>query len=57
YLDPSRGDSAPIDEQCWSSLEYRRVLAESAAWQISRKSELDLVVTNPCVTLGPVLQP
>ncbi|EFJ13136.1 hypothetical protein SELMODRAFT_123171 [Selaginella moellendorffii] len=67
YLDPSRGDSAPIDEQCWSSLEFMeetgewyclgKTLAESAAWQISRKSELDLVVINPCVTLGPVLQP
>ncbi|KAH9303899.1 hypothetical protein KI387_008303, partial [Taxus chinensis] len=35
---------------------YGKTVAEQAAWERAKEKELDLVVVNPCVVLGPLLQ-
>lgn len=66
YMDPSRDYDALVDENCWSNLDYcketknwycyGKTVAEKAAWERAKDKGLDLVVVNPCVVLGPVLQ-
>ncbi|XP_058073608.1 cinnamoyl-CoA reductase 1-like isoform X4 [Magnolia sinica] len=67
YMDPNRSKDAVVDESCWSDLEfckntknwycYGKTVAEQAAWELSRQRGVDLVVVNPVLVLGPLLQP
>jgi cinnamoyl-CoA reductase len=36
---------------------YAKTVAEQAAWEIAKQRQLDLVVLNPSLVLGPLLQP
>ncbi|CAK9225173.1 unnamed protein product [Sphagnum jensenii] len=54
---------ACIDEKCWSNLDFCRskklwgplakTMTEKAAWALARDKELDMVVINPAIVLGP----
>ncbi|GKV26970.1 hypothetical protein SLEP1_g36179 [Rubroshorea leprosula] len=67
YMDPNRSPDVVVDESCWSDLEYckntknwycfGKAVAEQAAWDIAKEKEVDLVVVNPVLVLGPLLQP
>jgi cinnamoyl-CoA reductase len=67
YMDPRHGPGAEVDETCWSDLEYckntnnwycyAKTVAEQAAWELAERRRLDLVVVNPSLVLGPLLQP
>ncbi|TVU42330.1 hypothetical protein EJB05_08728, partial [Eragrostis curvula] len=67
YMDPRHGPGAEVDETCWSDLEYckntknwycyAKKVAEQAAWELARQRRLDLVVVNPSLVLGQLLQP
>ncbi|XP_011020617.1 PREDICTED: cinnamoyl-CoA reductase 1-like [Populus euphratica] len=67
YMDPSKGPDVVIDESCWSDLEfckntknwycYGKAVAEQAAWDMAKEKGVDLVVVNPVLVLGPLLQP
>ncbi|KAH7287768.1 hypothetical protein KP509_32G073400 [Ceratopteris richardii] len=56
-----------LDESKWTSLDVcetyqlwyakAKVLAEQAAWEFARKSNLDLIVVLPSFVIGPVLPP
>uniref|UniRef100_A0A2P2NHR2 cinnamoyl-CoA reductase n=1 Tax=Rhizophora mucronata TaxID=61149 RepID=A0A2P2NHR2_RHIMU len=66
YMDPNRSPDAVVDESCWSDLEfckntknwycYGKAVAEQAAWEVAKEKEVDLVVVNPVLVLGPLLQ-
>ncbi|KAL6495816.1 NADPH-cytochrome p450 reductase [Orobanche gracilis] len=67
YMDPNRDAGKVVDETCWSDLEfckntknwycYGKAVAEQAAWETAEKLGVDLVVINPVLVLGPILQP
>lgn len=67
YMNPNRSPDVVVDESCWSDLEfckntnnwycYGKTVAEQDAWDIAREKEVDLVVVNPVLVLGPLLQP
>ncbi|GLU21980.1 hypothetical protein SLE2022_380830 [Rubroshorea leprosula] len=67
YMDPNRNPDVVVDESCWSDLEYckntknwycfGKAVAEQAAWDMAKEKEVDLVVVNPVLVLGPLLQP
>nr|AKG06582.1 cinnamoyl-CoA reductase [Populus tomentosa] len=67
YMDPNRSPDVVVDESCWSDLEfckstknwycYGRTVAEQVAWDVAKKKGVDLVVVNPVMVLGPLLQP
>ncbi|KAJ6341209.1 hypothetical protein OIU78_009393 [Salix suchowensis] len=67
YMDPKRSPDVIVDESCWSDLEYckntknlycyGKTVAEQGAWDLAKKKGVDLVVVNPVVVLGPLLQP
>lgn len=67
YMDPNRGPDVVVDESCWSDLEfckntknwycYGKAVAEQAAWEEAKEKGVDLVVVNPVLVLGPLLQP
>ncbi|KAL6563075.1 NADPH-cytochrome p450 reductase [Orobanche hederae] len=67
YMDPNRDTGKIVDETCWSDLEfckntknwycYGKAVAEQAAWETAEKLGVDLVVINPVLVLGPILQP
>ncbi|KAJ7009909.1 cinnamoyl-CoA reductase 2-like [Populus alba x Populus x berolinensis] len=67
YMDPNRSPDVVVDESCWSDLEYckntknwycyGKTVAEQDAWDVARNKGVDLVVVNPVVVLGPLLQP
>ncbi|KAJ1257059.1 hypothetical protein BS78_K230500 [Paspalum vaginatum] len=67
YMNPYRDPSKPVDDTCWSDLEYckmtqnwycyAKTVAEQGAWEVARERGLDLVVVNPVLVLGPLLQP
>lgn len=66
YMDPNRDPSVVVDEACWSDPNYcketnnwycyGKMVAEQAAWDHAKKKNVDLVVLNPCLVLGPLLQ-
>ncbi|CAA0816422.1 Pentatricopeptide repeat-containing protein [Striga hermonthica] len=66
YMDPNRDPEKVVDETCWSDLEfckntknwycYGKAVAEQAAWDTAKELGVDLVVINPVLTLGPMLQ-
>ncbi|KAL3609376.1 hypothetical protein D5086_000396 [Populus alba] len=67
YMDPNRSPDVVVDESCWSDLEYckntknwycyGKTVAEQDAWDVARNKGVDLVVVNPVVVVGPLLQP
>ncbi|KAG5249777.1 hypothetical protein OIU78_013309 [Salix suchowensis] len=67
YMDPNNSPDTVIDESCWSDLEfckntknwycYGKAVAEQAAWDMAEEKGVDLVVVNPVLVLGPLLQP
>ncbi|XP_061360356.1 cinnamoyl-CoA reductase 2 [Gastrolobium bilobum] len=67
YMDPNRSRDVVVDESCWSDLEYckttknwycyGKTVAEQEAWDLAKEKEVDLVVMNPVLVLGPLLQP
>ncbi|XP_068651750.1 cinnamoyl-CoA reductase 1-like [Aristolochia californica] len=67
YMDPNRSPDEVVDESCWSDLEfckntknwycYGKAVAEQTAWEVSKERGVDLVVVNPVLVLGPLLQP
>lgn len=67
YMDPLRDPLAIVDDDCWSDLDYciqtknwycyAKILAEKLAWEMAEKRNLDIVVINPSLVLGPLLQP
>ncbi|CAO2188370.1 unnamed protein product [Urochloa humidicola] len=66
-MDPNRGPDVVVDESCWSDLDfckktrnwycYGKAVAEQAAWDAARQRGVDLVVVNPVLVVGPLLQP
>ncbi|KAJ7514325.1 hypothetical protein O6H91_23G039300 [Diphasiastrum complanatum] len=66
YMNPARPLDDVVIEKCWSDTDYlqqtkngyclAKTLAEHAAWDYAKKSGLDMVVINPAVVLGPLLQ-
>ncbi|KAL5728882.1 cinnamoyl-CoA reductase [Ranunculus cassubicifolius] len=66
-MDPNRGHDVVVDESCWSDLEfckytenwycYAKVMAEKAAHDMSKQKGVDLVVVNPVLVMGALLQP
>ena len=66
YMDPRRSLDGEANETCWSDLEfckdtknwycYAKTVAEQAAWELAKERKLDLVVINPSLVLGPLLQ-
>ncbi|XP_021821850.1 cinnamoyl-CoA reductase 1-like [Prunus avium] len=67
YMNPTRGPDVVVDESCWSDLEYckntenwycyAKTVAEKTAWEEAKEKGVDLVVVNPVLVLGPLLQP
>ncbi|KAK6915121.1 NAD-dependent epimerase/dehydratase, partial [Dillenia turbinata] len=67
YMDPNRSPDVIVDENCWSDLEFckntknwyccGKAVAEQAAWDVAKERDVDLVVVNPVLVLGPLLQP
>ncbi|KAG9150911.1 hypothetical protein Leryth_003034 [Lithospermum erythrorhizon] len=67
YMDPNRHPDKFVDETCWSDLEfckntknwycYGKAVAEKAAWDEAKEKGVDLIVLNPVLVLGPLLQP
>ncbi|GJY11032.1 cinnamoyl-CoA reductase 1-like protein [Tanacetum coccineum] len=67
YMDPNLSPDVVVDESCWSDLElckntknwycYGKSVAEQAAWDNAKTRGLDLVVENPVLVMGPLLQP
>ncbi|KAG8046901.1 hypothetical protein GUJ93_ZPchr0008g13485 [Zizania palustris] len=67
YMDSRRSAGEEVDETCWSDLDhcrdtgnwycYAKTVAEQAAWELAKERRLDLVVVNPSLVLGPLLQP
>ncbi|XP_076911508.1 cinnamoyl-CoA reductase 1-like [Bidens hawaiensis] len=66
-MDPNRTPDDVVDESCWSDLEfckntdnwycYGKAVAEQGAWDEAKARGVDLVVVNPVIVLGPLLQP
>ncbi|CAL5210528.1 unnamed protein product [Lathyrus oleraceus] len=66
YMDPNTSRDVVVDESYWSDLEYckntknwycyGKTVAEQSAWKIAKENEVDLVVVNPVLVLGPLLQ-
>ncbi|XP_074286067.1 cinnamoyl-CoA reductase 1-like [Silene latifolia] len=67
YMDPNRSPDKVVDESCWSDLDfckntknwycYGKTVAEQVAWETAKELGVDLVVVNPVLVLGPLLQP
>ncbi|KAL1823153.1 hypothetical protein ACET3Z_009931 [Daucus carota] len=67
YMDPNTSPDEIVYETRWSDLDfckktknwycYGKVLAERAAWEESKKRGVDMVVINPVLVIGPLLQP
>ncbi|KAH9309233.1 hypothetical protein KI387_037144, partial [Taxus chinensis] len=66
-MDPNRIPETIVHDDCWSDLDYciqtknwycyAKTAAERAAWKYAEEVKLELVVVNPSVVLGPLLQP
>uniref|UniRef100_R7W8E2 Bifunctional dihydroflavonol 4-reductase/flavanone 4-reductase n=1 Tax=Aegilops tauschii TaxID=37682 RepID=R7W8E2_AEGTA len=67
YMNPHRDPSKPVDDTCWSDLEYckktanwycyAKTVAEQDALETARQRGIELIVVNPVLVLGPLLQP
>ncbi|KAG5537432.1 hypothetical protein RHGRI_024754 [Rhododendron griersonianum] len=66
-MDPNRSPDTVVDESCWSDLEfckntknwycYGKAVAEQAAWEEAKDKGVDLVIVNPVLVMGLLLQP
>lgn len=66
-MDPNRSPDTVVDESCWSDLEfckntknwycYGKAVAEQAASEEAEEKGVDLVVVNPVLVMGPLMQP
>ncbi|XP_054798780.1 phenylacetaldehyde reductase-like isoform X2 [Prosopis cineraria] len=41
----------------WSGYLLSKTLAEKAAWKFTKENNIDMVVLNPAMVIGPILQP
>ncbi|KAL2338209.1 hypothetical protein Fmac_012655 [Flemingia macrophylla] len=60
YMNPNTSRDVLVDESFWSDLDYcknTKTVAEQAAWDVSKERAVDLVVVNPVLVIGPLLQP
>lgn len=67
YMNPYRDADKPVDDTCWSDLDYckktanwycyAKTVAEQAAWELAEQRGVSLLVVNPVLVLGPLLQP
>ncbi|XP_010557405.1 PREDICTED: cinnamoyl-CoA reductase 1-like [Tarenaya hassleriana] len=67
YMNPNRDPDGLVDEHCWSDLDYckntknwycyAKTVAEQVAWEVAKERGVDLVVVNPVLVIGPLLQP
>ncbi|XP_052143253.1 cinnamoyl-CoA reductase 1-like [Oryza glaberrima] len=67
YMDPRRDPDSPLDDSCWSDLDYckntknwycyAKTIAERKAWEVARGRGVDMAVVIPVVVLGELLQP
>lgn len=67
YMNPYRDTEKPVDDTCWSDLDYckktknwycyAKTVAEQDAFESARRRGIDLIVVNPVLVLGPLLQP
>jgi len=67
YMNPYRDAEKPVDDTCWSDLEYckktenwycyAKTVAEQDAFASARQRGIELIVVNPVLVLGPLLQP
>uniref|UniRef100_A0A0D6QYS3 NAD-dependent epimerase/dehydratase domain-containing protein n=1 Tax=Araucaria cunninghamii TaxID=56994 RepID=A0A0D6QYS3_ARACU len=67
YLDPNMPPQSVVHDDCWSDLDYciqtknwycyAKTLAEKGAWKYAKEVKMDLLVVNPGLVLGPLLQP
>ncbi|KAA8540542.1 hypothetical protein F0562_024539 [Nyssa sinensis] len=67
YMNPNRDPAKVVDESCWSDLDfckntknwycYAKTVAEQAAWEEAEEKGVELVVVNPVLVLGPLMQP
>ncbi|XP_010942096.1 cinnamoyl-CoA reductase 1 [Elaeis guineensis] len=65
-MDPNRGPDVVVDESCWSDLDYckntknwycyGKAVAEQAAYEMAKERGVDVVVVNPVLVMGPMLQ-
>ncbi|KAF4379695.1 hypothetical protein F8388_023712 [Cannabis sativa] len=65
-LNPNWPKDQVMDETCWSDKDYckrtenwyclSKTLAESEAWEFSKKTGLDVVAICPTLVFGPILQ-
>ncbi|XP_037456765.1 cinnamoyl-CoA reductase 1-like [Triticum dicoccoides] len=66
-VNPSWPEGKPMDEDCWSDVDYCRTtenwyylsktLAELQALDYAKRSGLDVVTVCPSLVIGPLLQP
>lgn len=66
YMNPNRDAEKPVDDNSWSDIEYckktanwycyAKTIAEQQAFELARQRGIDLIVINPVVVLGPLLQ-
>ncbi|XP_023523755.1 cinnamoyl-CoA reductase 2-like [Cucurbita pepo subsp. pepo] len=66
HMNPNRSPDIVVDESCWSDLDfckntknwycYAKTIAEQTAWAMAEEKGVDLVVVNPMLVLGPLLQ-
>ncbi|WJX42624.1 Cinnamoyl-CoA reductase 2 [Trifolium repens] len=66
YMNPNTSRDVVVDDSYWSDLEYckntknwycyGKTVAEQSAWDIAKENQVDLVVVNPVLVLGPLLQ-
>jgi cinnamoyl-CoA reductase len=67
YMNPYRDPNKPVDDTCWSDLDYckrtenwycyAKTVAEQGAREAARQRGVELLVVNPVLVLGPLLQP
>ncbi|CAN1256668.1 Cinnamoyl-CoA reductase 1 [Linum perenne] len=56
YMDPNRSHDVVMDES-YNWYCYGKTAAEQRAWKVAKEKGVDLVVVNPVVVVGPLLQP
>ncbi|KAG5628865.1 hypothetical protein H5410_000582, partial [Solanum commersonii] len=67
YSGQPRTPEVVVDESWWTSPDYckakqlwyvlSKTLAEDAAWKFVKEKGIDMVVVNPAMVIGPLLQP
>ncbi|KAF9612610.1 hypothetical protein IFM89_002206 [Coptis chinensis] len=59
-MDSNRGPDVVVDESFLSDLDFckmTKLVAQQAAWEMAKEKRVDLVVVNPVLVVGPLLQP